>query len=983
MAVSSSEVFRFVALRPVQLATEGETEVAVIRDRRADTEDGRKQITAFAHAISSPERARRRWPQVDLTPFAALAAGRLVLLEAYTRLDPNASAPPAAPMVTSAGLDGVDPADDAVWDRLWDSLYIAHATGPAAGPLLDGPTAALRALHFLALVAQTPAPERAVALQALSAAPAIDVHVDQALRPRSPRDPVAAPATAASAPVPEDAAAVVARRLTDEARVTSGLLGRLSAASPTTAPAVEAGPVGSFGRLHQQSLSLSTIRSAGSVLGDSLQASEAAVLDAAGVTTEMPLLEAQDRLEAYLGTVGGHAVALAGDAGFQRALDQLLPSGDLLSPFELPAPAPAPAAQAGDDPRSAPDVDVHGRIKPLGIGDLKVVKQTLLAYEPGEVAYIENVLGHESKSRVHRTLHRTQTTVFESTEQTSSTERDTQTTDRFELKRETNNTIKEDMSVKAGLQVTASYGPIVATATGDFAYSTSREDSQKASSAFAHDVVDRSITKVQVKTVSSRTTTTLDETEETNTHGFDNTDPAPVVGVYRWVDKRYRAQVYNYGSRLLLEFVVPEPAAFYRAARAGNPAAVDAVPPVPFLNSLTPFLRSTSWRRLAASDITASNYQQYAARYGASGVSPPPAATVFVSVAVQKDAMEDGKSVSLTSKDFVVPAGYSLSSHEVTASVLWVNYPKFTVQVADKLYNLVQNESSGNSHLISRPSVPAGGSGGGVLAPVNGPVAVSVAAYDVHAFAVNVSGVCSRDAATLVTWQLQTYDKIQTAYQALQTVYDQKLAEARQAARDATVRGQNPGLNRETERNELKKLCITMMTGQHFNSFNAVTHPSDAPAHHPEVDVLEALREGPVVQFFEQAFEWEQLTYLFYPYFWADKRRWVDTAGLSDPDPLFEKFLTAGSCRVVVPVPIPYVKAVLYLLQSPASDLASKVWQGGEPPTLDSPLYVSLAQEFRNQTDDLAGAEPEGDPWQFTLPTTLVWLQPDGTLPSF
>jgi hypothetical protein len=98
---------------------------------------------------------------------------------------------------------------------------------------------------------------------------------------------------------------------------------------------------------------------------------------------------------------------------------------------------------------------------------------------------------------------------------------------------------------------------------------------------------------------------------------------------------------------------------------------------------------------------------------------------------------------------------------------------------------------------------------------------------------------------------------------------------------------------------------------------------------------------------------------------------------------LFQKFLTAGSCRVVVPVPIAYVDAVLYLLQSPATDLGSKVWQGGDPPTLDSPLYVSLAQEFQNQTDDLADAVPEGDPWEFTLPTTLVWLQPDGALPTF
>jgi hypothetical protein len=26
---------------------------------------------------------------------------------------------------------------------------------------------------------------------------------------------------------------------------------------------------------------------------------------------------------------------------------------------------------------------------------------------------------------------------------------------------------------------------------------------------------------------------------------------------------------------------------------------------------------------------------------------------------------------------------------------------------------------------------------------------------------------------------------------------------------------------------------------------------------------------------------------------------------------------------------------------------------------------------------------PEGEPWEFTLPTTLVWLQPTDALPTF
>jgi hypothetical protein len=77
------------------------------------------------------------------------------------------------------------------------------------------------------------------------------------------------------------------------------------------------------------------------------------------------------------------------------------------------------------------------------------------------------------------------------------------------------------------------------------------------------------------------------------------------------------------------------------------------------------------------------------------------------------------------------------------------------------------------------------------------------------------------------------------------------------------------------------------------------------------------------------------------------------------------------------------VAAVQYMLQSKQPDLRQRIWKGGEPPTLDSDLYISIAQEMRNQTDDLAGATPEGDPWEYTLPTTLVWLQQDSSLPTF
>jgi hypothetical protein len=104
----------------------------------------------------------------------------------------------------------------------------------------------------------------------------------------------------------------------------------------------------------------------------------------------------------------------------------------------------------------------------------------------------------------------------------------------------------------------------------------------------------------------------------------------------------------------------------------------------------------------------------------------------------------------------------------------------------------------------------------------------------------------------------------------------------------------------------------------------------------------------------------------------------VQKSTIYDPDPLFTQFRQAGSARVVLPVHPAYNDAVMYFLENNGA-----IWGGGEPPSLSDPLFISLAQELRNQTDDLANASPEGEPWEVVLPTTLIYLQKDADLPTF
>jgi hypothetical protein len=597
--------------------------------------------------------------------------------------------------------------------------------------------------------------------------------------------------------------------------------------------------------------------------------------------------------------------------------------------------------------------NIRGSIKPLGIGDLKVVKQKLKKYAAGEVAHIENVLRGEYKERKHRVLDRVEETITTEVATEEETTRDTQSTDRFELKKESEKTIQEQMSVQAGVTVTGSYGTVTFGAHGDFAYSTSTQESSKSSSNFAREVIDKSLSRIEKKTREERIKKTLHEVEEINTHGVDNKgQPDHVIGIYRWVDKYYEAQIYNYGKRMMFEFIVPEPAAFIEYAQTHQPRK-DVVPPKPLPQDFTP------------ADLDDWNYLDFIRDYRVQGCAPPPSEFKTVTATMLTEAkIEPGVAVAKAT-DLVIPDGYVLSSIAFSLSVIHATYPSVKFSIGSDLGWWVLNNSALN---------PRKDSVMGTVGEYEGLVRFAINCYDVSSFFVNVVATCQRRSQKYETWQIQTFEKIMTAYQALEAVYAEKLA-ALEVQQGIVIHGQNPRINRDIEETELKKHCVKMLLDTvTYGSFDAMKQANDDV---PDFDIADALQEGKQIQFFEQAFEWENVTYLFYPYFWGRLNQWIHKVNTYDTDPLFTKFLQAGSARVLVPVHPSYNDAVMYYLEHGA------IWSGGEAPRLDDPLFISLADELRNLTDDLGKATPEGEPWEVILPTTLVYLQKDAALPAF
>lgn len=629
-----------------------------------------------------------------------------------------------------------------------------------------------------------------------------------------------------------------------------------------------------------------------------------------------------DRLQAELVQLNSELFTLSGLSG--TTMLKLGTSYVDASVFDLGPYAGGIASMAGVP-------TTHGSVAPAGIGDLLVVRQFLKRYEGRELAHIENILLGEYKDRVHRRSRTTEETFTVETEFKKEEERDQQTTERFELKSETSRIQKEDTSFKIGAALSGKYGPVVEfKLSTDFAMNTSKEESQKIASSYSKDVTARASSKIFERRQEGRILKTIEVFEETNTHGFDNkTGTGHVVGQYQWVDKVYEAQVYNYGKRLLFDLMVPEPAAFLLFATTSQPkAGADLKKPKPFTK--TPV------------QVTEANYPQLVAEYEVIGVAPPPQPYITISKVVEGEGKNKGGTTK--SVEVPIPGQFWAVSYEWQAH--WNEWP------------------GGSINLVIMPGSPD---------YILGTVTLAAKTNSIEAFEWSVAIHCQRTDRALLDWQIKTHDAILQAYQKQVRDYEEKLA-AMEVQAAQKFQGRNPLENELLVRTEMKKNAISIFTAQHFEMFGAIVASSQG---FPESDLAEAELEGKYIRFFEQAFEWEQMMYFFYPYYWGRKNNWLKRALLQDTDPVFGEFLKAGSARLTLAVRPGFENAVLNYL------VTGQTWDGGDLPDVTDPLYVPIITEIRER-DKAPGKEvAEGTPWDVRLPTTLVILRDEAALPKW
>lgn len=686
-------------------------------------------------------------------------------------------------------------------------------------------------------------------------------------------------------------------------------------------------------------------------------------------------------------------------------------------------------------------------IVPIGIGDLKVVKQKFLGYKKGEIAHIETVLSSETKTRVHRSLEKTEDSFSIASSNDTETTKDSQSTARFELKNEAEEAIKSDLGINVNTGLTYKGNPMLdASVTAGMTYANSKTTSDKSSKNFVNEVIAKATSRVQSKVSQQRTQIRQLEIEETNTHSFINTSPgANISGMYQWLEKVYEAQIHNYGKRLMFEFILPEPAEFFVESRLyANAASLD-LPKYPEKINTSTATTPAPLPVSNAAQITEDLFNNVLSKkYRLEDLPPPPASIDNVPIVNGKQGgvnftktrayndtgllREDYDNSSVTGS---FPLGYTFSGIRVVADMWfrgkgesepnWQNTLQIFLDdqiVFDKVDETLVHWVFDLYSVMQMPS----------LASTTFNISIGTKTCDRYTLQFYMS--FQRDSATFADWQTRVFERISTSppipsdsdastsdqdFQTKLIEYQKKLNDIKAGIFNEIIQGKSSQWNQDTINCELKRQCISMIAKEFdadrsddiISSVEATkkigldvyfpvldvmpghlkdgstTDIVEANANYEDkkdnplptfsfLDVDESRRKGKYIQFLEQAFEWNQLSYIFYPYFWASIPKWVELMSRDDQsDPMFTKFLQAGSAKALLAVTPGYENAVLHFLTT------REPWEGGPSPVIGDPLYIPLYEEVRNQQDDLSGSVPVGDPWKFTLPTSLIYLESD------
>lgn len=585
-------------------------------------------------------------------------------------------------------------------------------------------------------------------------------------------------------------------------------------------------------------------------------------------------------------------------------------------------------------------------IRPVGVTDLRAVKQVLVRYEKGALAHIDNVIDGEKRERHHSRLQRAEQGQTDYSDRSTEQWRESQSAERFDLGQWAYTSARENQDSNTSINLSGAYGDITVNGSTFMNAGRGRDAQRGEDLRRSREIIERALGLTRQSVGQYRWRNVLTEVQETIIHKQHAKCNAHIKAQYRWVDKVYQAQVYNYGARAMYEIMVPAPAAMFKYLIAQQPGVSPFAGPPPVRPAVTP------------AQITDVTWAAVAAQYGVT-LPPPPIAAITEFAQVSSPAMflpagvPDDAPFNLLrhpqggvfDRTRALELGYQASSAGV--SISWYGASGeggVTASIGTLLFtSTVEGDTAIPPQMLNADTdaVPYSASAWGA----------------VEQFTVNFYIVWTRTQRAVEQWQLASYQIILDAYERRLRAYRDQVA--------AVVLGEQQ--MRAIERTELKRAIIEIV-----RSGTAQTPPAPAVdlSGRPVIEVAQLEAAAREVRFVEYAFEWDQMTYRFLPYHWSQPGEWSTQDFVQQGDSVFSAFLSAGFASVILPVRKGYENAAaVYLQTGVVLDIAVV------PADEDLVRMNCEVIDINGRGDD---GVPEGEPWTYRVPTSLIVLE-DGT----
>jgi hypothetical protein len=545
------------------------------------------------------------------------------------------------------------------------------------------------------------------------------------------------------------------------------------------------------------------------------------------------------------------------------------------------------------------------------VTDTLVLRDKILKYKPSDIAYIENIMAHEKRERIHSFTHTIEDYTETETTSTKSEQRDHQVTDRFSVQAEMEKQFKASLDVK-GEYNSGAYS--VETKVG-----LSYETAQKEAREQFKESVTKAVSTIQteLRTLTSRREIT--ENKEVNTHGFQ-ASPTHNVGKFFYVSKLVEGQVYGYGKRLTVEVLIPSPWALYKELERRK--MLSGMPCVPDV--------------ITIDDVNPEKYRELQKTYCVKKLpSPPKQGEPFDRTYANQytEKVEKGLTNSADYKlfDVIVPQGYKATRLSIASPYLHENSD------ANKSAAIIINGIEIFSQYRNKNGDVTGGSDSGAINESTD-FTVYVQPQNLIQFGGDFIVHFEPLPVDYTDWKKKVAKIINKSNR-------KKVEDAYIVKYKETQKGRHPFVDKEILMAEIKRAAIYMMC-EDFEREGVMSWKTE-PCGYPEMVRPEAGTKTRDWYFWERAFDWNLMSFKFYDYFWNDMCKWPETFHPDHPNYMFNAFLRAGFMRVMLPAGVGMDQDVLWYIKTKEKWGPTKDY----PTDPSDPRWVNVVQELKWSRD--------------------------------